>query len=153
MSDVVEYKIDLLQRHAHLYTVEARFPAGGGEIDLKLPVWTPGSYLVREFERHVQELVCDDGEGRALPVRKVDKSTWRVDARAAKRIRARYKVYAWDLTVRSAHLDDTHGFWNGACVFLYTDALARGAHRVTVVPPLGWHVTVGLDEAEQHTYV
>ncbi len=155
MSDVVEYRIDLLLRHAHLYTVEARFPVGGAEpwVDLKLPVWTPGSYLVREFERHLQELVCDDGEGRPLPVRKVDKSTWRVDARAARRIRARYKVYAWDLTVRSAHLDDTHGFWNGACVFLYTDALASGPHRVVVAPPLGWQVTVGLEETEPHTYV
>jgi predicted metalloprotease with PDZ domain len=154
MSHVVEYKIDLLQRHAHLYTLEARYPLADGArtLDLKLPVWTPGSYLVREFERHLQDLVCDDGEGRPLAVVKVDKSTWRVDVSGARRVRARYKVYAYDLTVRSAHLDDTHGFWNGACVFLYADALVAEAHRVTVVPPLGWHVTVGLDEGERHSY-
>jgi predicted metalloprotease with PDZ domain len=153
--EAVEYRIDLMQRHAHLYAVEARFPVGGRELDLLLPVWTPGSYLVREFERHLQDLVCDDGEGRALPVRKVDKSTWRVDARGATRIRARYRVYAWDLTVRSAHLDDTHGFWNGACVFLYARELAAHPARVTVIPPKGWHVTVGLDEdkAEPNTFV
>jgi predicted metalloprotease with PDZ domain len=155
MPETVEYRIDLMQRHAHLFAVEARFPVGGRELDLKLPVWTPGSYLVREFQRHLQDLVCDDGEGHPLPVRKLDKSTWRVDAKKATRIRARYRVYAWDLTVRAAHLDDTHGFWNGACLFLYEDELARLPARVTVLPPAGWQVTVGLDRdpTEANTFV
>ena len=153
MSDLVEYTIDLSQRHAHLYTVEARFPVGGSEVDLKLPVWTPGSYLVREFERHLQDVTADDGEGRALELRKVDKATWRVDARSARRVRARYRVYAWDLTVRAAHLDDTHGFWNGACVCLYSDATASLPHRVRVVAPLGWQATTALDEdGDAHSF-
>jgi len=153
--ETVEYRIDLMQRLQHLFQVEARFPVGGREIDLQLPVWTPGSYLVREYERHLQDVTVDDGEGRALPLRKIDKHTWRVDARTAARVRARYRVYAWDLTVRSAHLDDTHGFFNGACVFLYTAALAKRPTRVTVIPPQGWHVTVGLDPdpAEANTFV
>jgi predicted metalloprotease with PDZ domain len=142
----VEYRIDLMQRHAHLFAVEARFPVAGDFVELKLPVWTPGSYLVREFERHVQDLTVTSAEGAPLAVTKTDKHTWRVDARAATvGIIARYRVYAWDLTVRSAHLDDTHGFWNGACVFLYADALRDRPQRVTVIPPIGWHTTVGLD--------
>jgi predicted metalloprotease with PDZ domain len=146
MSSDVEYRIDLMQRHAHLYSIEARFPVAGEVVDLKLPVWTPGSYLVREFERHLQDLAVTSSEGAPLPVTKIDKCTWRVDARAATvGLVARYRVYAWDLTVRSAHLDDTHGFWNGACVFLYADALRARPHRVTVIPPQGWQVTVGLD--------
>src|SRR5262245_49034375 len=63
MDHPIAYVVDLSERHAHLFGVEARFPVGGGDVDLKLPVWTPGSYLVREFARHVQDLVCDDGEG------------------------------------------------------------------------------------------
>src|SRR5207249_2807945 len=61
---------------------------------------------------------------------------------------ARYRVYAYDLTVRSAHLDDTHGFFNGACVFLYHAPLAPGPARIVVVPPAGehWQVTVGLPQ-------
>jgi predicted metalloprotease with PDZ domain len=144
---IVEYRIDLADRHAHLFSVEARFPVGGGDVDLKLPVWTPGSYLVREFGRHLQDVVCTSGEGGPLPVRKVDKATWRVDARGATGVIARYRVYANDLTVRSAHLDDTHGFFNGACVFLYTDALTASPARVTVEAPAGWRVTVGLPNA------
>jgi predicted metalloprotease with PDZ domain len=143
---IVEYRIDLRARHAHLYDVEARFPVGNGDVDLILPVWTPGSYLVREFERHVQELTCSSPEGKPLPVRKLDKATWRVDARGAAAVVARYRVYANELTVRSAHLDDSHGFFNGACVFLYHPPLVGAAARVRVEPPDGWRVTVGLPE-------
>ena len=150
---IVDYRIDLSQRNAHLYTVEARFPVGGGDVDLKLPVWTPGSYLVREFERHLQELTCVSAEGKPLPVHKVDKSTWRVDARGSDDVIARYRVYANDLTVRSAHLDDSHGFFNGACVFLYSDELARSAARITVEPPAGWRVTVGLPEEAPNRFL
>jgi predicted metalloprotease with PDZ domain len=155
MSEPVSYTIDLRDRHAHLYAVEARFPVAGEWVDLQLPVWTPGSYLIREYPRHLQELVCDDGEGRALPVTKVDKATWRVDARGAARVRARYRVYAFDLTVRAAHLDDTHGFWNGACLCLYVESLRARPARITVAAPAGWRATVGLpaDPADPHTFL
>jgi len=149
----VDYKVDLEERNAHLVRVEAKFPVGGADVDLKLPVWTPGSYLVREFERHVQDVGCTSEEGRVLPVRKVDKATWRVDARGAKSVTARYRVYANDLTVRSAHVDDTHGFFNGACMFLYCDASTAREARVTVTPPEGWRVTVGLPEVAKNTFV
>src|SRR4051812_20346718 len=142
----VEYRIDLEERNAHVVRVEARFPVAGGDaVELKLPVWTPGSYLVREFERHVQDLTCATDEGKPLAVRKVDKATWRVDAKGTKTVVARYGVYANDLTVRSAHVDDTHAFLNGACTFLYADARAEA--RITVAPPAGWKVTVALPEA------
>lgn len=149
---MIEYKIDLNERHMHLFGVEARFPVGGGDVDLKLPVWTPGSYLVREFERHIQDLECTALDGSPLPVRKLDKATWRVDARSAVGVIARYRVYANDLTVRSAHLDDTHGFFNGACLFVYFAPLAGKPARVTVEPPPGWRVTVGLPSREPNRF-
>ncbi|MGZ3439516.1 MAG: M61 family metallopeptidase [Polyangia bacterium] len=149
----VDYRISLEERNAHLLRVEARFPVGGADVDLKLPVWTPGSYLVREFERHLQEVACTSPDGAPLPVRKIDKSTWRVDARGAKSVVVRYRVYCNDLTVRSAHLDDTHAFLNGTCIFLYVDALISAEARVTVEPPRGWAVTVGLPEPKPNTFV
>jgi predicted metalloprotease with PDZ domain len=140
----VSYSVDLRDRHAHLYNLEARFPIGGDFVDLRLPLWTPGSYLIREYQRHLQDLSCDDGEGQPLPVRKIDKSTWRVDARNAKQLRAVYRVYAYELTVRTAHLDDTHGFWNGACIFLYVDSLRTEPAHVHVRAPESWHATTAL---------
>src|SRR5207302_4010159 len=99
--EMIEYRVGLASRLAHLYEVEARFPVAGGEIDLRLPVWTPGSYLVREFERHLQELACSDGGGRALATRKIDKATWRVAVPEGGTLVARYRVYAHELTVRT----------------------------------------------------
>src|SRR2546430_17699096 len=119
----VSYSVDLRDRHAHLYNVEARFPIGGNFVHLRLPVWTPGSYLIREYQRHLQDLSCDDGAGLELAVEKIDKATWRVDARKASEVRVRYRVYAYELTGRTAHLADTHSFFNGACLFLYVATL------------------------------
>ncbi len=155
MMDAVEYRVDLAERHAHLYAVEAVFPvppSSGGALALELPVWTPGSYLVREYQRHLQDLVCDDAEGHALAVRKTAKATWRVEVGAARRLRARYHVYAYELSVRTAHLDATHAFWNGACLFLYVDALRRLPVRVVVAAPEGWRTTVGLEAAQPNVF-
>jgi predicted metalloprotease with PDZ domain len=156
MTQAVDYRVDLSDRHAHLYAVEGKFTLDGisePHVDFMLPVWTPGSYLVREFERHLQEVTAVDDEGRPLPIRKLDKATWRVERLGARGITMRYRVYAFDLTVRSAHLDDTHGFWNGACLFLYTAAHRARPHRVTVVAPAGWKTTVGLDPDESGRFV
>jgi predicted metalloprotease with PDZ domain len=142
----VSYTVDLTDRNAHLYNVEARFPVGGLFIHLRLPLWTPGSYLIREYERHLQDLECDDGEGQPLPVEKIDKTTWRVDARDTRTIRVRYRVYAYELTVRTAHLDEGHGFWNGACLFLYVDTLRDRPAHVQVRAPEGWRATTALTE-------
>jgi len=156
MTSPIDYRVDLTERHAHLYAVEGRFPLDGitePHLDLLLPVWTPGSYLVREFERHLQEVTAVDDEGRALPVRKIDKATWRVERGAARAVVVRYRVYAYDLTVRSSHLDDTHGFWNGASLFLYTAQHRARPYRVTVVAPAGWQTAVGLDPDESGRFV
>ncbi len=148
---MVEYRIGLAERNAHVVRVEARFAVAGDALELKLPVWTPRSYLVREFERHVQDLAAAADDGTPLVVRKVDKATWRVETRGAKRAVVRYGVYANDLTVRSAHVDDTHAFLNGACIFLYADVAAEA--RVTVEPPPGWKVTVALPEPKKNVFV
>jgi predicted metalloprotease with PDZ domain len=144
MIDPVSYRLDLSERNAHIVRVEAHFPTGGEALDLKLPVWTPGSYLMREFGRHIQDLECQSEAGAALVVRKLDKSTWRVETGGARRVIARYGVYANDLTVRSAHVDDTHAFLNGACIFLYAEELRTREARVAIALPAGWRASVAL---------
>jgi predicted metalloprotease with PDZ domain len=145
-SPLVEYRVSLASRARHLFDLEARFPVGTGDaLDLKLPVWTPGSYLVREYQRHLQDLLCTDENGRPLATRKTGKSTWRVEAAGARTVVARYRVYAHEITVRTAHLDETHAFWNGANVLLYCDALRHAPARLRIEVPAGWRVATGLD--------
>jgi predicted metalloprotease with PDZ domain len=148
LKESVVYRVDLVQRRAHLFHIEALFPIGQeGPLELRLPVWTPGSYLIREYERHLQDLECFDETGRRLSVRKTDKATWRVEANGAASVRAVYRVYGYDLTVRSSHLDDTHALLNGASLFLYTDPLRHRPCVVEIKTPPEWRTTVALDRA------
>jgi len=113
----VSYAIRPAQPGAHLFhvtvTVEAPDPEGQR---FMLPAWIPGSYMIREFARHIVRISALSGENKVV-LQKVDKHTWRADPIDGELTLA-YEVYAWDLSVRSAHLDETHAFFNGASVFL-----------------------------------
>jgi predicted metalloprotease with PDZ domain len=113
----VAYSIVPKSPEAHLYEVTCTVaePDPEGQ-HFSLPAWIPGSYLIRDFARHV---VFIRAESRRKPViiEKVDKHTWRCDS-APGPLKVTMEVYAWDLSVRGAHLDQSHGFFNGPCVFL-----------------------------------
>jgi predicted metalloprotease with PDZ domain len=144
MPPAVHYRVAMPRPHAHLFEVEATFPAGPDVLDAVLPVWTPGSYLVREYARQVQDVSATTPDGRDAPVRRVDKRTWRVDARGQS-VTLRYRVYANELTVRTSHLDGSHGYFNGATVFLYTEGTRHLPHHVSVDAPPGWRTFCALD--------
>jgi predicted metalloprotease with PDZ domain len=144
MSDPVSYRVSMEQPHAHLFEVVAHFPACGDAPVLSLPVWTPGSYLVREYARHVQELQALTINDQPLRFERLDKRSVRVEA-GNKAFRLRYKVYANELTVRTSHLDGSHGYFNGATLFFYNEELRGREHRVAVHPPKGWRVTTALE--------
>ena len=141
----MRYRVSMTEPHSHLFEVEAVLDAPGPAPVLALPVWTPGSYLVREFARHLEGIEADDGAGTRLPVVRLDKHRFRVDAAGAARVRLRYRVYANDPTVRTSHLDGTHGYWNGANLFLYAEGRVEEAVELVVVPPAGWRVATALD--------
>ncbi len=143
MSAPVSYRVSMPNPNTHLFEVQAHFPAMGDELIAGLPVWTPGSYLVREFSRHVQELKVTDMADRPLAFERLDKRSIRVAAKNAP-VRLHYKVYANELTVRTSHLDATHGYFNGACLFFFVEGLRDREHRVAVHPPKGWRVTAPL---------
>ena len=138
MSEAVHYRVSMPRPHSHLFEVEARFPPLD-TLDAVLPVWTPGSYLLREYSRHVQDVTATDEAGQTLAVQRVDKRTWRVDSRG-RPVTLRYRVYANELTVRTSHLDGSHAYFNGATLFLHAEALRALPHRVRVDAPPGWNV-------------
>jgi predicted metalloprotease with PDZ domain len=148
MERVVRYRVTLEKPHAHLYLVEAEFPASGDDLTVALPVWTPGSYLVREYARHVQDFEATDLAGGRLACERLDKRSFRVHA-GGQATRCRYRVYANELTVRTSHLDDSHGYFNGATLFFTSEALRQVPHRVRVVAPAGWQVATALRQDGQ----
>ncbi|HJU53174.1 MAG TPA: hypothetical protein VJ715_01335, partial [Pyrinomonadaceae bacterium] len=110
----IRFTVSMPRPHTHLLEVEmrvamSRLPA---QVNLVMPVWAPGSYLIREFERHVQDFEATDAaSGRALSWAKTNKNTWRVETRGARELRVTYKVYANELSVRTNELNDRHANW------------------------------------------
>ncbi|MGQ0536075.1 MAG: M61 family metallopeptidase [Methanobacteriota archaeon] len=152
----VSYALSMPKPHTHDFAVEMRIAWGGGQgpehADLVMPVWTPGSYLVRDFARHVRDFDARGPDGRALNWEKVDKTTWCVEVGGRAEIVVRYTVYANELTVDTSHLDADHGYVNGAAVFLYVDGLKAIPHDLRIRPPPGWHVTTGLSPRGANRY-
>lgn len=138
------YIFQVLEPQARRIEVELSLEARGAKsLDLRMPVWTPGSYLVREHQRHVDGLRALDGD-RELPVTKVDKQTWRVDCSGASRVRVAYRLHCFELTVRTNHVDPTHAFINPGAAALF--AVGREAEPCSVrlsLPP-GWRAWVAL---------
>ena len=147
MTLAVRYRVSMPRPHSHLFEVEATFPAVAGTLHAVLPVWTPGSYMVREYARHIQDPSAHDASGRALAVKRTDKRTLSVESFGAP-ITLRYRVYANELSVRTSHLDGTHGYFNGATLFVYTEATRHLSHEVQVLAPAGWRVFTALPVRE-----
>lgn len=141
----MRYRLSMPEPHSHLFHVEAVLDGPGDAIELVFPVWTPGSYLVREFARHLEEVVAEDGAGRVLPLERLDKHRFAVRAGGAERVMLRYRAYANELTVRTCHLDGTHGFVNPAAVFPYAQGREAEPHVLEVIPPPGWRVATALE--------
>jgi predicted metalloprotease with PDZ domain len=139
------YRVVPERPHEHLFRVEARYPAPSGTpLELWMPVWTPGSYLIREFARHVHGFEAADRRGRPLTTQRVDKCTWRIEPSDSGEVAVRYLVYANELTVRTSHLDQSHGFFNGANLFMAADALRLEPCELEVAAPQGWNVHCAL---------
>jgi predicted metalloprotease with PDZ domain len=141
----VRYRVAMPEPHSHLFEVTLTLERPGAAPVLVLPVWTPGSYLVREFARHLEGLEASDGSGRRLPVERLDKHRFRVEAGEADRLEVRYRVYANELTVRTSHLDGRHGFFNGANLFLFAEGREREPCALEIAPPPGWRVSTALE--------
>ncbi len=130
----VRYVVRAANPAAHLFSVEltVESPDPAGQL-LRLPAWIPGSYMIREFAKNIIRISASDARG-PVALTKLDKDSWQA-APASGPLVVVYEVYAWDLSVRTAHLDQTHGFFNGTSLFLAAVGQESGPHDVTVEPP------------------
>ena len=103
-------------------------------VDLKMVAWTPGSYLIREFAKNL-EAVKAEANGKSVTISKINKNTWRVALGAAtKKIQVTYRVYAFELSVRTSFLDDSHGYINPASVLLYVNDFSNLPQDISIEP-------------------
>ncbi|WP_266365959.1 M61 family metallopeptidase [Tellurirhabdus rosea] len=147
----ITYILSMPKPQTHYAEVEMRLVASdavtnvkkNGYVDVKMPVWTPGSYLIREYAKNVEgfrALV----NGKPVKADKIRKNTWRIFTNQ-EAITIQYQVYANELSVRTSHVDADHGYFNGASIFLFVDGLRSQPHRVVVNPYTDWKkVSTGL---------
>ncbi len=141
---MIEVLIELADLHAHLYRVTLRVPRPAARQRVSLPVWIPGSYLVREFGRHLSRLQAWQG-AQACAVDQLDKSSWELQCDGARALHIRYEVYAFDTSVRAAFLDDRRGFFNGTSVFLRVEGREAEPHRLRIGRlPARWEVATAM---------
>ncbi len=143
----ISFTVAMPRPHTHLLEVDVaikRTANGPQEEQLVMPVWTPGSYMVREFARHVQDFVATDAANQALKWEKTNKNTWRIVTNGAREWHARYRVYANELSVRTSELNSSHAFWNNANILMYLDGFLKSPSTVRVLAPDVWKVATGL---------
>ncbi len=157
----IHYRIEIGDVHAHLFRVTLTIARPDALQRVSLPVWIPGSYLVREFSKNLQGLQAHQGARTPVPVEQLDKCSWRIDCSAAKSLVLSYQVMAHDNSVRSAWLDAERGFFNGTSLCLQVQGQENAPHSIELPAPKnvgGWSVATSLTarKINQHgfgTYV
>ncbi|MCV2349756.1 M61 family metallopeptidase [Paucibacter sp. Y2R2-4] len=149
----IQYRVDLDQPNSHTFEVSLTVPAPDALQRVSLPAWIPGSYLVREFARHLSGLRASQG-GRELAVEQVDKATWQIACSGDQDLLLHYRVYAFDNSVRAAFLDAQRGFFNGTSLCLRVHGREQQAQQLRFgALPEGWRVATGMScDPETQTY-
>ncbi|QBE63154.1 M61 family metallopeptidase [Pseudoduganella lutea] len=155
-APAVAYAIAPKDLAAHLFevTLTVQQPSPDGQV-LALPAWIPGSYMIREFARNIVQIRAE-AAGAPVPLEKLDKHSWQAPP-VEGALTVRYDVYAWDLSVRAAHLDQTHGFFNGTSVFLRVAGQENVPHVVDIQRPADesarmWRLATALPELKAKRY-
>ncbi len=158
-TPTLHYKVGMPQPSNHLFevTLEVRgWPQNQAYLDLKMPVWTPGSYLVREYARHLQDFSAQaQQDSGAVPLvwHKRGKNYWQIETQNQRDFTIQYRIFANELTVRTNHLDSSHGYFNGAALFFYVPGLEQQPIQVTItLPQADWQVTTPLPAVPNQAY-
>jgi len=138
----IEYEVSFPAPETHYVEIEATVPTGGqAQVELMMPVWTPGSYLVREHARHVEGVAARDGRGRTLSVEKTQKNRWMVATAGVPAVTLSYRVYAREMSVRTNWVEDRFALLNGAPTFMTLVDSRPRPHQVRLVLPPSWAQT------------
>ncbi|QYM77630.1 PDZ domain-containing protein [Horticoccus luteus] len=135
----VHYVVSFPEAANHYVEVEATIPTDGQATpEVFMPVWTPGSYLVREYARNIDRVSAEDVSGARLPIEKVSKNRWRIAAGSRDTVRLRYRVYAREINVRGNWVEPGFALLNGAPTFLAPAHEPQRSYEVSFVLPAGW---------------
>lgn len=145
---LIHYTLGMSKPYSHLLEVEVnvgKLPAADRELDLVMPSWRTGRYVIFDFSGSVQEFSAVDENNKPLAWTKTDKETWRIERKNASAVAARYRIYANEFGERTKGLNDEHAFVDPATTFMFIKKYDKSPMTLTIVPYGNWHVTTGLD--------
>jgi predicted metalloprotease with PDZ domain len=145
----IHFHLSFIEPQAHYVEVSMVIQGFDQDfLDLKMPVWTPGSYLIREFSKNLEQVQAKDEHGNDLEIQKINKNTWRVNSKGQE-TKINYRVYSFEKSVRTNFVDDQHAFISPAGTFFYIDGYLDHASTVQVSLPSFWSkISTGLDLIE-----
>jgi predicted metalloprotease with PDZ domain len=148
-SETVRYTVRFPDPKTHYASIEALLPTdGAADVEVFMPVWTPGSYLVREYARNVEGIAVSNAAGKQLAFSKSRKNRWRIATGGAREVRFSYRVYCREMSVRTNWVEDSFALLNGAPTFVTLVGGLKRPHDVRLELPAAWKTTMtGLDEA------
>ena len=150
----IDYVLGMSRPNSHYFEVEMNVSDfKEKELHIKMPVWAPGSYLVREFAKSVDRVYAVDQDGNPLKVEKSNKNTWCIQTKGVKSVKINYEVYAFELSVRTSFLDDSHGYLNGTSVFMYLEDHKDVSGELKINPhPSFKKISTSLEKKSGTTY-
>ena len=153
----LEYTVRFPSPSSHYAEIEVVVPTDGqSTVELMMAVWTPGSYLVREYAQHVESVTAVTSDGRTLAIEKSRKNRWRVESPGLDQFTVNYRVYCRDMSVRTNWVESDFAMLNGAPTFLTVADSQPRPHDIRLELAPGWTESVtGLPPGEgglNHTY-
>ncbi|OKS88519.1 M61 family metallopeptidase [Mucilaginibacter polytrichastri] len=134
----ISYEVKFPEAQAHYADIEMNITGlMQNSLDLKMPVWTPGSYLVREFAKNLESFSVE-ANGKTIPFIKTRKNIWHINTTNLSAIKIRYRMYSFEISVRTAFIDVTHAFLSTSGMFLYPDGMLMHPSTIHIVPYKGW---------------
>ena len=134
----IQYTIDLAESRNHYIKVSLTFEATAKESELMMPVWTPGSYLIREYARHIDSIEASV-DGKTTEIIKVKKNRWRLATKVGKKVIVEYRLYCNEMSVRTNFVDQQYAVLNGAPTFLTLPDQLDQPHQVSLKLPKNWN--------------
>lgn len=137
-SASINYEVNMSEPHTHYFEVNISITDYKKDyFDIQMPVWAPGSYLIREFSKNVENFKSFSN-GKEIKVTQLNKNTWRIFSNNASEVKVSYLVYANEMSVRTSFLDASHGYFNGSSMFMFIDELKNNPTTLTIHPYKDW---------------
>jgi len=134
----ISYTLTFPEAQAHYVDVEMRITGlNQPTLDLKMPVWTPGSYLVREFSKNIESLSAE-ANGKTISAQKTRKNIWHIASQGIADVTVKYRVYAFEISVRTSFVDASHAFLSSPDIFIYPDGMLQEPATIHIIPIKSW---------------